>query len=1062
MPAEIKMANKMNVSINLLKKKPSVKMGWKFAEFILLILLPIDLISGAAIGNQLFNGIDSTTRYYNSDLRKIYQNYYSDELRNYPMADIESFLSDFTSVRKKIPTLKSEITRVDNTPGIKKNQEWDEFQANHISYKPPSDNPDPFVGIKKNKPKKSRPLPKDEGLYVHNYSSHYYNYRNVTEEIAKNKSPKFEQIDNLLSDQLDMKNLINHDVKTMVYNQLPSHKGIPGNSNVVQKNEENKDHKVQKNEENKDHKVQKNEENKDHKVQKNEENKDHKVQKNEENKDHKVQKNEENKDHKVQKNEENKDHKVQKNEENKDHKVQKNEENKDHKVQKNEENKDHKVQKNEENKDHKVQKNEENKDHKTRKGRRTSKIKTRKGRRTSKIKTRKGRRTSKNKDQKGQKDEQNKDQKGQKDEQNKDQKGQKDEQNKDHKGQKDEQNKDHKGQKDEQNKDQKGQKDEQNKDQKGQKDEQNKDQKGQKDEQNKDQGKGQKDEQNKDQKGQKDEQNKDQKGQKDEQNKDQKGQKDEQNKDHKGQKDEQNKDHKGQKDEQNKDHKGQKDEQNKEVSSYSETTKHSKNEELEDFLHQLPNSETPIPKELNKLSHLETSDVLDEFLDLNTKKRSDVDNPEVVLQDISQSNAAFLQTDKMDIEGRANEVSLSEKDSSNIMDEQLPLDEASQENLTTNKIIESIPILDRESFHDRQMEDFVEFEGSGDLDDSSEVLANSGLESDKSARIFDIFPRFNSTSECTTPKGESGRCLSLIQCPLSEPLNNYNLFLQYLCLSSGILVGICCPDNPVVEIVDPVENSTDNIVTELKQPEDGCGLRTSTRIVGGFMSVPHEWTWMVALLRRNRFFCGGVIINDWYILTAAHCVIGVKVKDLKVRLGEYNFHEKNEHQEDIPVAEIKHHAMFVSMTFQHDIALLKLKRKIEYTNFISSICLPNQSSGNFSGVNATVVGWGTVDFGGKVSPVLRQVTIPVWDNNECARTYRFERINEAFMCAGSPENGEDACQGDSGGPLMAVNDDNRWEVIGIVSWGRRCGDPTYPGVYTRITSYLDWITENTK
>ncbi|GIY49571.1 proclotting enzyme [Caerostris darwini] len=802
MPAEIKVANKLNVSINLLKKIPSDKMGWKYTEFILLILLPIDLISGAAIGNQLFNEIDSTTRDYNSDLRNIYQNYYSDELRNYPMADIESFLSDFTSIRKKIPTLKSEITRVDDTPGIKKNQEWDEFQANHISYKPPSDNPDPFVGVKKNKPKKSRPLPKDEGLYVHNYSSHYYNFRNVTKEIAKNESPKFEQIDNLLSDQLDMKNLINHDVKTIVYNQLPSY-GIPGNSNVVQKNEQNKDHKVQKNEQNKDHKVQKNEQNKDHKVQKNEQNKDHKVQKNEQNKDHKVQKNEQNKDH-------------------------------------------------------------------------------------------------------------------------------------------------------------------------------------------------------------------------------------------------------------NNPYTNLKD-----VSSYYETTKHSKNEEL-NFLHQLPNSETPIPKELNKLSHPETSDVLEEFLDLNTKKHSDVDNPEVVLQDISQSNAVFLQTDKTDIEGRANEVSLSEKVSSNILDEQLPLDEASQENLTTNKILESIPILDKESFHDRQMEDFVEFEGSGDLDDSSEVLANSGLENDKSARIFDIFPRFNSTSECTTPKGESGRCLSLVQCPLSEPLNNYNLFLQYLCLSSGILVGICCPDNPVVEIVDPVENSTDNIVTELKQPEDGCGLRTSTRIVGGFMSGPHEWTWMVALLRRNRFFCGGVIINDWYILTAAHCVIGVRVKDLKVRLGEYNFNEKNEHQEDIPVAEIKHHAMFVSLTFQHDIALLKLKRRIEYTKFISSICLPNQSSGNFSDVNATVVGWGTVDFGGKVSPVLRQVTIPVWDNNECDRTYRFERINEAFMCAGSPENGEDACQGDSGGPLMTVNDDDRWEVIGIVSWGRRCGDPTYPGVYTRITSYLDWITENTK
>ncbi|CAL1292015.1 unnamed protein product [Larinioides sclopetarius] len=355
--------------------------------------------------------------------------------------------------------------------------------------------------------------------------------------------------------------------------------------------------------------------------------------------------------------------------------------------------------------------------------------------------------------------------------------------------------------------------------------------------------------------------------------------------------------------------------------------------------------------------------------------------------------------------------------------------------------------------------DIDEFQGSGDMGDSFDTLTDSLLES-KSGRIIDIFPRVNNTVECTTPKGERGRCLSLTQCPLSDPLNNFNLFLQYVCLSRGVLVGICCPDNPVVEISDPTENSTGTSVTELKQPIGGCGLNTNTRIVGGKVSFPHEWTWMVALLRRNRFFCGGVIINDWYILTAAHCVMGIKVKDLKVRLGEYNFNEKNEHQEDIPVTEIKRHALFVTLTFQHDIALLKLKRRIEYTKFIGSICLPNPKSGNFTNVNATVVGWGTEAFGGSASPVLRQVTVPVWDNDECDKTYRLERITNAFMCAGSPENGEDACQGDSGGPLMALNEEGRWEVIGIVSWGRRCGDPTFPGVYTRVTSYLDWITEN--
>lgn len=89
----------------------------------------------------------------------------------------------------------------------------------------------------------------------------------------------------------------------------------------------------------------------------------------------------------------------------------------------------------------------------------------------------------------------------------------------------------------------------------------------------------------------------------------------------------------------------------------------------------------------------------------------------------------------------------------------------------------------------------------------------------------------------------------------------------------------------------------------------------------------------------------------------------IKVGDLKVRLGEFDFHKTTDHQRDIPVAEIKRHALFVTLTFQHDIALLKLRRKIEYTKFIGSICLPNKDEGDFTARNATVVGWGTVSFG---------------------------------------------------------------------------------------------------
>lgn len=89
----------------------------------------------------------------------------------------------------------------------------------------------------------------------------------------------------------------------------------------------------------------------------------------------------------------------------------------------------------------------------------------------------------------------------------------------------------------------------------------------------------------------------------------------------------------------------------------------------------------------------------------------------------------------------------------------------------------------------------------------------------------------------------------------------------------------------------------------------------------------------------------------------------MNVKDLTVRLGEYDFNEESKHIEDLSVSEIKRHAQFVTLTFQHDIALLKLKRSIKYSKFVGSICLPEQKARDYSNVKGTVVGWGTVSFG---------------------------------------------------------------------------------------------------
>jgi len=156
----------------------------------------------------------------------------------------------------------------------------------------------------------------------------------------------------------------------------------------------------------------------------------------------------------------------------------------------------------------------------------------------------------------------------------------------------------------------------------------------------------------------------------------------------------------------------------------------------------------------------------------------------------------------------------------------------------------------------------------------------------------------------------------------------------------------------------------------------------------------------------------------------------------------------------------------------NDISLLLLDSDIQFSTSVRPICLPGVATRHLelAGVNATVAGWGTVRYGGKTSTVMRHVTIPVVPNAPCDASYRqLQDFSEIFpvgitqnvmMCAGVTDGGKDACQGDSGGPLMWETGSGRWEVLGVVSFGYRCAVKGFPGVYTRVTNFLDWINGN--
>nr|XP_045598972.1 proclotting enzyme-like isoform X1 [Procambarus clarkii] len=322
--------------------------------------------------------------------------------------------------------------------------------------------------------------------------------------------------------------------------------------------------------------------------------------------------------------------------------------------------------------------------------------------------------------------------------------------------------------------------------------------------------------------------------------------------------------------------------------------------------------------------------------------------------------------------------------------------------------------------------------------------------------------------QCVTPKFELGHCRYLQHCILPEFAQNFQVFLQYVCFIEGVYVGACCPTSVNSNGVTtpppppPTPAPTPRPTTPPSESR-GCGLvakKPLTRIVGGTPSDPREWPWVAALMRQNTSqYCGGVLITDKHVLTAAHCVRGFDQNTISVRLGEYDFKQISAGAQTFGVLKIKEHEAYDTTTYVNDLALITLEKSTEFNADIWPICLP-EGDEDYVDRQGTVVGWGTIYYGGPVSSVLMEVSIPIWTNSDCDNAYEQDIIDKQ-LCAGDKAGGKDSCQGDSGGPLMLQQGGaDRWAVVGVVSWGIRCAEAASPGVYTRVSKYTDWIRAN--
>uniref|UniRef100_A0A8D2IN26 Peptidase S1 domain-containing protein n=2 Tax=Varanus komodoensis TaxID=61221 RepID=A0A8D2IN26_VARKO len=235
-------------------------------------------------------------------------------------------------------------------------------------------------------------------------------------------------------------------------------------------------------------------------------------------------------------------------------------------------------------------------------------------------------------------------------------------------------------------------------------------------------------------------------------------------------------------------------------------------------------------------------------------------------------------------------------------------------------------------------------------------------------------------------------------------------------------------------------------------------LGQCAEIVGGKESKPHSRPYM-AIIKGNRL-CGGTLIKQNWVLTAAHCQIE---KTTKVILGAHSISKSESTKQNFTIVKQVPYPCYDQETHEGDLMLLQLNVPAKINRYVKTVKLPLTDSDLKPGTQCLVAGWGaTHSKDKKASDVLREVNIGVIERTICNDKEHYNSkpiVTLNMVCAGDKKGLKDSCIGDSGGPLMCKN-----EQKAIVSFGKpsRCADRQYPGVYTLLRKkYLKWIAEIT-
>ncbi|XP_037539825.1 trypsin-3-like isoform X1 [Nematolebias whitei] len=228
-----------------------------------------------------------------------------------------------------------------------------------------------------------------------------------------------------------------------------------------------------------------------------------------------------------------------------------------------------------------------------------------------------------------------------------------------------------------------------------------------------------------------------------------------------------------------------------------------------------------------------------------------------------------------------------------------------------------------------------------------------------------------------------------------------------------------------------------------------CSETRAQRIIGGQEVEKYSIKYQASVqTETRRHYCGGTLVDAQWVVSAAHCWRPSQY--MKVVLSEHNLEETEGFEQVFNVSKLYIYPFYTYWNYNNDIMLIKLSEPAQLNANVQPVTLPDRNTPPLRGDVCTVSGWGVTQvYTSVLSNALRAVDVREMSN---CNMYYWGRITPNMICAGSMFGGKDACQGDSGGPLVCNGC-----LEGIVSWGIGCANAFYPGVYTKVRQYVDWI-----